>query len=240
VVFSSRLIFWDFDGTLVDNRGLWSAALKEVLDIYEPGHGIDTENLRPYLREGFFWHNPERPHTYIKTANEWWAAMSVVFARAYRGVGYGPERASQLAGNVRECYINPKRFTVRDDAVPVLKRLAAKGWKHAVLSNHVPELPEIVKSIGLSAHLGFCITSATTGWEKPNPEAFRHALNLVGNPRQVWIVGDDPEADVKGAEAAGLPAILVRSPKTEGVRYCARDLFEAAAIIESAQAGTTV
>ncbi|WP_228282485.1 HAD hydrolase-like protein [Rubrobacter tropicus] len=30
------------------------------------------------------------------------------------------------------------------------------------------------------------------------------------NPKRVWMVGDDADADVRGAEAAGIPAILVR------------------------------
>ena len=77
------------------------------------------------------------------------------------------------------------------------------------------------------------MTSAATGYEKPNPEAFKNALVTTGNPERVWMIGDEPVADIQGAEAAGLPAILVRSPQTEGIRYYARDLTEAVAIIEA-------
>lgn len=54
------------------------------------------------------------------------------------------------------------------------------------------------------------ITSAATGWEKPHPEMFRYALDRVANPDTVIMVGDNPEADVAGAQRMGIPALLVR------------------------------
>jgi hypothetical protein len=47
---------------------------------------------------------------------------------------------------------------------------------------------------------------------------------------QVWMVGDNPAADVDGAQAAGIPAIQVRTARGEVERY-AQDLGAAAAII---------
>jgi ribonucleotide monophosphatase NagD (HAD superfamily) len=47
------------------------------------------------------------------------------------------------------------------------------------------------------------------------------------------MIGDDLDADVRGAETVGLPAILVRNPSGENVKYYARDLLEAASIIEA-------
>ncbi len=97
-----------------------------------------------------------------------------------------------------------------DDTVPALARLSGSGWSHIVLSNHVPELVDLVDGLGLARHLEHVLTSARIGYEKPHPEAFRAALHACGNPRNVWMVGDNPLADVAGAEAVALPAILVR------------------------------
>ncbi|MGH7576165.1 MAG: HAD-IA family hydrolase, partial [Longimicrobiales bacterium] len=41
------------------------------------------------------------------------------------------------------------------------------------------------------------------GYEKPNPRAFRHVLNAVGPSGPVWMIGDNPIADVAGAAAVG-------------------------------------
>jgi putative hydrolase of the HAD superfamily len=73
-------------------------------------------------------------------------------------------------------------------------------------------------------------TSARTGFEKPHPEAFRIALRACGEPEMAWMVGDNPVADVAGAEAIGLPAILARTADPSATLRAA-DLNQAAAMI---------
>jgi putative hydrolase of the HAD superfamily len=46
---------------------------------------------------------------------------------------------------------------------------------------------------------------------RPHPEAFRHTLRESGDPARRWMVGDNPVADVKGAQALGIPALLIRT-----------------------------
>lgn len=60
------------------------------------------------------------------------------------------------------------------------------------------------------------MTSARTGYEKPNPKMFAAALALAGTPERVWMVGDNPTADIAGAQAAGIPSILVRNASDAG------------------------
>lgn len=98
-----------------------------------------------------------------------------------------------------------------------------------MLSNHVPELEPIILSLGLGPHLERIFNSALIGYEKPNPEAFRHALAGCGSPARAWMVGDNIEADVHGAESVGLPAILVR--RQGEARFRAETLDRAVAII---------
>ena len=69
---------------------------------------------------------------------------------------------------------------------------------------------------------------AETGYEKPHSEAFSLARMAAGNPATIWMVGDNPKADIAGAEAAGIPAILVRRDETEAddVSRRVRDLHD--------------
>lgn len=233
MVKANRTILWDFEGTLVTHPVLWRGALKEALDEYEPGNTIDAEQLRPFLSTGFPWHKPEEPHLHLSTPGAWWSNVEPIFSRAYNGVGLGANRAQELARHVRKYIIDPQRYLVYEDVIPVLKRLNEIGWRHIILSNHVPELPTIVKALTLSPCIDLCISSANTGYEKPNPEAFRIALSISGNPEKVWMIGDSINADISGAEAVGLPAILVRNNPEENVKYFARDLIEAIAILEA-------
>ena len=48
------------------------------------------------------------------------------------------------------------------------------------------------------------------GYEKPHPQVFLQALAIFDNPQTIWMIGDNIEADILGAQAVGIPAILVR------------------------------
>jgi len=63
--------------------------------------------------------------------------------------------------------------------------------------------------------------SAQTGYEKPHPQAFRNVLEWAVEPEAVWMIGDNPKADIAGAEALGIPAILVRTSHPAARYYCA-------------------
>ena len=226
-------ILWDFDGTLVSCPGLWSGTLLRVLDENVPGHNVKIEQIRPYLRSGFPWDTPDIPHPHLSAQAAWWNAMEEVFVRAYRGIGVEDATAGKLACLAHVCYLNIDRFVVFEDVVPVLEDFSARGWQNVILSNHVPELPEIVKSLPLAPYISACVTSAAIGFEKPHREAFKIALLAAGNPETVWMVGDNPAADIAGAEAVGIPAILVRTTPAGNIRYHAPDLKQAAEIILS-------
>ena len=225
---SEKIILWDFEGTLVDRPGLWRSALMEVLDVNEPEHQVGMEQIRPYLRDGFPWHRPEEPHTHLTTSKEWWSPLEQIFTRAFQGVGFSRNRAEELSSLVPNVFINPKRFVLYEDTIPALERLTKSSWKHAILSNHVPELSDIVAGIGLSPYIGYCITSGIIGYEKPNPKAFQNASEIVRHPQHIWMGGDNLEADVQGAESIGIPAILVRSSNNENAKYYALDLQQRA------------
>jgi len=232
---AEKIILWDFEGTLVDRPGRWRSALIEVLDLNETGHQVNDEQIRQYLKGGFPWHRPDEIHTECVESSSWWESLRPVFTRVYHGVGYPLARAEELSSYVREVFINPERFIVYEDTIPTLAALREKGWRHAILSNHVPELKDIVSGLGLISCFDFCFSSGVTGYEKPNPEAFRHALQVMGNPRDIWMVGDNIDADIHGAESAGIRAILVRNNNEADVIYRAPELRGAASIIEAGE-----
>lgn len=215
-----RLAIWDFDGTLAhrgDETG-WSLLLAEVLDREEPGHGHSAASFRPYLRDGFPWHRPDVAHPELREPEAWWASVRPLLARAYEAVGYPPERASELAQVAQHRYVDPAAWALFEDTVPALERLSAAGWTHAILSNHVPELRRIVAALGLDELVVAVSCSAETGYEKPHPRAFAALLEQL-RPVEAWMVGDNVLADVLGAEALGIPAVLVRRHDPRAERY---------------------
>jgi putative hydrolase of the HAD superfamily len=228
-------IFWDFDGTLVLTPK-WSTSLVKALDILHPGHNVTREQIRTYLEEGFPWHTPERYHPELSSPEAWWSFLRPVLAGAVQKVGYRSEESSRAAELAQEYILNPETYIPYDNTLQVLKDLHEKGWRHFILSNNYPELPEVVSHLSFSNLISECITSGLVGYEKPNPAIFNYALELAGQPEKVWMVGDNINADVGGAETVGIPAILIHTRVTENPRYYAADLYEVARIIEEKSA----
>jgi HAD superfamily hydrolase (TIGR01549 family) len=190
---------------------MWRGCLLEVLREEEPGIEADADAFIPALRSRFPWHRPAQAHLDLCDADAWWAQVLPLLAEAYEAVGIARDRATELASLARARYVDSTvGWRLFDDTVPALSHLSQAGWRHALLSNHVPELEKIVAGLGLDRHLEAVLCSAVTGYEKPHPEAFAAALRLRRNGEPVWMVGDNPEADVEGARRAGFPAILVR------------------------------
>ncbi len=216
-----RLVMWDFDGTLAHRRGEtgWSILLAEALDAEEPGHGHSADAFRPHLRDGFPWHRPEVAHPELCEPEAWWGSVRPLLARAYEATGYEPARALELAEAARRLYVDPDvGWALFDDTLPALERLSQEGWTHAILSNHVPELRQIVDALGLGAVVAHVSCSAETGYEKPHAQAFASVLGRLC-PAEAWMVGDNVVADVLGAEAVGIPAVLVRRLDARAARY---------------------
>jgi putative hydrolase of the HAD superfamily len=229
---SDRVVMWDFDGTLAWREGLWSGCVLEVLDEHEPGHAATLETIRAQLRGGFPWHRHEVAHPELAEADAWWRALTPLIAGTIAGCGVAEQRARELSAAVRERFVDGTRvWRLFDDTPAALRATAAAGWRNVILSNHVPELANLVAQLGLGGHVEDVFSSASTGYEKPHPEAFRGALRACGEPRERWMVGDNPRADVAGAESLGIPAVLIRTDAPAARR--APDAVAAAGLIRS-------
>jgi len=63
---------------------------------------------------------------------------------------------------------------------------------------------------GLLSYFPTCrVSAADVGFLKPHPSIFEYALNCIGaKPNEVVFVGDNPVADIAGAQSAGMQAVL--------------------------------
>jgi HAD superfamily hydrolase (TIGR01459 family) len=52
---------------------------------------------------------------------------------------------------------------------------------------------------------------------KPYPSIYRHACEVIGNPKRVLCIGDSAEHDVAGGRAAGLSTLLVMTGVSAGL-----------------------
>src|SRR6185436_8665258 len=114
------------------------------------------------------------------------------------------------------------RFAAYPDAAPALRELRAGGLRLVVVSNWDFSLHERLEETGVAALVDGAVASAVLGHAKPDGAIFAHALALAGAAADAALhVGDSPDADVAGALAAGLRAVLVardgRPPVPAGV-----------------------
>jgi putative hydrolase of the HAD superfamily len=232
----SRVVLWDFDGTLAWRPGGWAGCLLEVLDEHAAGHGGTLEQISGAIRGGFPWDRHEDSHTDLSSDDAWWNAVSPLLVKAIEDTGVEQLSAKELAPVVRHRFTDGARvWQAFEDSLPALAATADAGWRNVILSNHVPELPTLVMELGLNDAIEIVFTSGSSGYEKPHPEAFRHALEICGQPSQRWMVGDNPIADVEGAEAVGIPAVLVR--REAKARYTASDAAAAALLVTRSTRG---
>jgi putative hydrolase of the HAD superfamily len=229
---TNKVILWDFDGTLGFRKdGMWGASMIEALLEYDPQTTLTAPSFRSFLISGFPWHNPETTHTHITTSEEWWEPILNKFVQGYSNYGIDYATALKLAQTAKQKFIHIERWTLFEDTMETLELLREYGWKHVIVSNHIPELIDIVKELGLGDQVDFLVNSAIVGYEKPNPKIYEHALELTSRPTDVWMVGDNVEADYFGAEAIGIKSILVHNMDSRATRNC-KELREVVKIIE--------
>jgi putative hydrolase of the HAD superfamily len=185
-----------------------------LLDAREPGHGLAEADLLPFLRSGFPWHEHDVPHPHLSEPDAWWQHITRVLESVLTSARIPAPRAADLLQHFRAVYLDRARWSVFPDSAQALALVAAAGWRNVIVSNHAPELPELVGDLGLGAHVDEVITSARCGYEKPHPAIFDLAWRAAGHPGAAWMVGDNPIADIAGAARAGIPGILVRTSVT--------------------------
>lgn len=91
-----------------------------------------------------------------------------------------------------------------------LARMRDRGLTLVVVSNSDGTAERSLEAAGLRPYLDFVIDSAIVGYEKPDPRIFEHGLRQTGaRPERTLHVGDLYHADITGARAAGIHAVLL-------------------------------
>lgn len=98
------------------------------------------------------------------------------------------------------------------DTIETLKQLKGQQYRLGLYSNATDDLliQRLVNRSGLRPYLAPTFSSAGWGWRKPRPEVFELITQRWELPPQaVVVVGDDLEADIAGAQNAGMQGILL-------------------------------
>lgn len=95
----------------------------------------------------------------------------------------------------------------------VLADLRKRGIQMGIITNGpYPFQLRNFEALGLDEFFEVVLVSEQEKISKPNPQIFMRALERMGvDPGDAIFVGDNPQADIGGAQAAGMRAVWIRS-----------------------------
>lgn len=107
--------------------------------------------------------------------------------------------------------LSRERFQLFPDSLPALKELKRNLYPLALLSDAQKVFClEEGEMLGLNQFFKYCLLSTYFGFRKPDPRLFKIACTLLNTvPSEAVYIGNDPEADIKGAKQIGMRAILL-------------------------------
>lgn len=99
------------------------------------------------------------------------------------------------------------------ETVDMIRAVRGRVPCHAFSNTNATHLEEMQRAFPeVLALFGTVFVSHEVARRKPDPEAFRHVAQALRLAPQDILFFDDLEANVEGARAIGMPAVLVRSP----------------------------
>lgn len=94
----------------------------------------------------------------------------------------------------------------------LIGRVRAAGIATALVSNATSRLDRDLAALGLDELVDAVVNSCAIGAVKPDPEIYLHAAKVVGARPERCLFVDDTPANVVGAEAVGMAALLYTGP----------------------------
>jgi putative hydrolase of the HAD superfamily len=123
-----------------------------------------------------------------------------------------PDPSSALVNGALDAFFADEEahWLAYPEARSVLRELAGRGLRLGMYSNatHDPLIQRLVDRLGFRPWLEPALSSAKYSIRKPDPAAFAPILASWGlSPGSVVVVGDTLEADILGAQQAGMLSV---------------------------------
>lgn len=182
----SKLVLFDFDGTLADTAPDLAAAANKTR-ARKGLAPLPYETLRPMASQG---------------------ARGLLKAGLDIDPGH-PEYEVLKRQFLEDYEQDMTSLTVLFDGIPqLLATLRQNGYQWGIVTNKVEYLAlPIVQHLGLAADCAVTVGGDTASHPKPHPAPLLYAAEKAGfTPEQCIYVGDD-ERDVIAGKAAGMPTI---------------------------------
>jgi putative hydrolase of the HAD superfamily len=143
----------------------------------------------------------------VKLLDEFWVQLDVRVLRNLRV----ESNVEKLARFIASHWWDYAKVSLYPDAQEVLSRLKENGFKIGLVTNGLQsDTNKILPKVGLQGFFDVVVMVDTLRKMKPDSEVFRYALEKMNaTAPEAVFVGDDMEADYKGAQRCGLTAFLI-------------------------------
>ncbi len=216
-----RAVLFDFGGTLMYGRNAWEpfiAQADEALTNYLIAQGMELNlstfptQFRKRLDEYF----KQREQDLLETT------YPFVLRELLKEKGYDDVDSETIRTALNNLFaITQTNWELEEDAVPTLKKLVENGYRLGIISNagDDTDVQQLARKFGITQFFDFILTSAACSYRKPHPRIFELALaNWYCPPSEAVMIGDNLDADVRGAQEVGIYGIWLNrraDPKTE-------------------------
>jgi putative hydrolase of the HAD superfamily len=133
----------------------------------------------------------------------------VCWTRTLRACGIGDARLAEEIAD-RYAFWRESTLTPYPEVLEVLAALRG-DFRTAILTNGSSDMQHTkMRWAGLDGAVDYTLVSEEFGPAKPDPSIFAYAAQQLGAPpAQCLMVGNNLEADIGGAKAAGMGAVWV-------------------------------
>lgn len=193
-----RAVIFDLDGTLLNRKAAFEAYMADQASRFAARLGsIGRER---YLDVAF------------RTDQNGTAPRTTAFREMAAELGLDAELTTDLIADYKAGF--PGTCRLFPGALECLSSLRASGMQLGLITNgSVSMQTQKVDAARLGPLLGAILISEGEGLRKPDQAIFhRAAERLQVTPLECVFVGDNPDADVRGAKRAGMRAVWVRDP----------------------------
>lgn len=216
-----RAVFFDAGNTLLYPFPSVPEVCQQVLA--QAGYTRDLsaiDALMPIV-DAYYEDRYREDDTFWTDENATFSVWIGMYSLLFRELGI-EEDAEKLADRVCDTFGEPSRWCAYDDVAETLRRLKSQGYATGIISNWDPRLASILDGLELSKDLDTVVSSAVVGLHKPDPRIFELACERVGvSPTEAIHVGDHHYADIVGATAVGMKAVLIDRHNAENERAIA-------------------
>jgi putative hydrolase of the HAD superfamily len=190
-------VVFDFYGTLtpVSPSEAWASNAAQLAEVM----GVEPAALVRVLDETF----PERISGALGGLRQTMQAVAERLCIELSGEQL--DKASRTRRDIQE-----SMFTLRPEALGVIRRLRGDGLRIGLVSDCTSELPDAWQRLPLAKLVDAAVFSCVERTRKPDARMFRAvAERLPADPARCLYIGDGGGRELTGASAVGMRAVLL-------------------------------